>query len=249
MNFRQTRGRSARGEVGGHRVSREPFGRPIHGHMKALIPLIRTSLASMPTKNAPTFRLVRREWSKALKGASGRSVVTLSRQLVPLGSWERLLAYEVLANHREAMQALKPKDVVALGRGMSSWGDVDCFACYVSGPAWRDGNIPVRVIRGWARSQDHWWRRAAVVSTVPLNNRARGGRGDAKRTLGICTMLIRDRHDMVIKAVSWALRELSKRDVLAVKTFVDRHSQELAPRVLREVKNKIATGLKNPRRR
>jgi 3-methyladenine DNA glycosylase AlkD len=85
------------------------------------------------------------------------------------------------------------------------------------------------------------------VSTVPLNNRARGGKGDAKRTLGICRLVVRDRHDMVVKALSWALRELSKRDPPAVSAFLDRHSQQLAPRVLREVKNKMRTGLKNPK--
>ncbi len=216
--------------------------------MKTLIPEIQRSLASMPTKNAPSFRLVRREWSERLKTSSGRSVISLSRKLVSLGAWERLFAYEVLAHHRDASQTLRPEDVIALGRGIHSWGEVDCFASYVAGPAWRDGNLSTRVIRGWIRSEDHWWRRAAVVSTVPLNNRARGGKGDAKRTLGVCTLVVRDRHAMVVKALSWALRELSKRDPTAVRTFLDHHSQQLAPRVLREVKNKLRTGLKTPRR-
>jgi 3-methyladenine DNA glycosylase AlkD len=203
----------------------------------------------MPVKNAPSFRLVRREWSKTLSTASGRSVISLTRQLVSLGLWERVFAYELLAYHDAARQALKPKDVIALGSDLRSWGEVDCFACYVAGPAWREGNIPTRLIQGWARSEDHWWRRAAVVSTVPLNNRARGGNGDAARTLGVCRLIVRDRHDMVVKALSWALRELSKRDTSAVKAFVDRYSQQLAPRVLREVNNKMQTGVKNPRRR
>lgn len=217
--------------------------------MKTLIPDIQTSLASMPTRSAPSFRVVRREWSKKLKTSSGRSVISMSRKLVSLGAWERLFAYEVLAHHREASQELRPKDVIALGRGIRGWGEVDSFASYVAGPAWRDGHLPTPVIQGWARSEDYWWRRAAVVSTVPLNNRARGGKGDAKRTLGICRLVVRDHHDMVVKALSWALRELSKRDLLAVRTFLDRHSQQLAPRVLREVNNKMRTGLKNPRRK
>jgi 3-methyladenine DNA glycosylase AlkD len=91
-------------------------------------------------------------------------------------------------------------------------------------------------------------RRAALVSTVPLNNRARGGRGDVSRTLKICRMLIRDRDDMVVKGLSWALRELSKRNPAAVKAFVKRYDRQLAPRVRREVTNKLRTGLKNPHR-
>jgi 3-methyladenine DNA glycosylase AlkD len=221
----------------------------MYGLMNALIPEIQRSLAQMPAHNASTFRLVRREWSRKLNATSGRSVIALARDLISLGGWERLLAYEVLANHPEAINSLTPKDVTALGRGIQSWGEVDCFAAYVAGPAWREGSVPTRLIQSWARSDDHWWRRAAVVSTVPLNNRARGGKGDARRTLGICGLVIGDRHDMVIKALSWALRELSKREKPAVESFIDRHSQELAPRVLREVRNKMQTGLKNPRRR
>lgn len=86
------------------------------------------------------------------------------------------------------------------------------------------------------------------MSTVPLNNRARGGQGDVERTLGVCRQLTVDRDDMVVKAMSWALRELSKRDQRAVKSFLRQHSDELAPRVRREVTNKLETGLKNPRR-
>jgi len=52
---------------------------------------------------------------------------------------------------------------------------------------------------------------------------------------------------MVIKALSWALRELSKRDADSVNNFLQKHEEALAPRVVREVKNKLQTGLKNPR--
>jgi 3-methyladenine DNA glycosylase AlkD len=216
--------------------------------MKKLVPEIQRSLAAMPTKDARSFRVVRREWSARLKDKSGASVLALAKNLVSLGVWERVFAYEILAYHQGARAALKPKDVIALGRGMRSWGEVDCFASYVAGPAWRERTIPTRLIHSWAHSADHWWKRAALVSTVPLNNRTRGGYGDAARTLRVCRLLVRDRDDMVVKALSWALRELSKRDQEAVKGFLERNDQHLAPRVMREVMNKLRTGLKNPRR-
>ena len=56
---------------------------------------------------------------------------------------------------------------------------------------------------------------------------------------------MKDRDDMVVKAVSWALRELAKRDPRAVRDFLAR--QPVAARVAREVRNKLTTGLKNPR--
>jgi hypothetical protein len=199
--------------------------------MKKLIPEMQRSLTTMPTKNAGSFRLVRREWSVRFKEKSGGSVAALAKHLVSRGVWERIFAYEIISCHEGARRALKPGDVTALGRGMRSWGEVDSFAIYVAGPAWRERNIPTRLIHSWARSADHWWRRAALVSTVPLNNRTRGGNGDAARTLGVCRLLIRDRDDMVVKALSWALRELSKRDHTAVERFLEHNAQQTGAEV------------------
>ena len=57
-----------------------------------------------------------------------------------------------------------------------------------------------------------------------------------------------DRDPMVFKALSWALRELAKRDAQLVSEFLKKERNKLAPQVLREVQNKLATGLKNPRK-
>jgi 3-methyladenine DNA glycosylase AlkD len=81
-----------------------------------------------------------------------------------------------------------------------------------------------------------------------LNNKARGGQGDAMRTLAICNLVVDDREDMVVKALSWSLRELAKRDRRSVKKFLDEKQTHLARRVVREVNNKLNTGLKNPRK-
>ena len=119
---------------------------------------------------------------------------------------------------------------------------------YCRAPRGEKGRISDAVVKRWARSPDRWWRRTAVVSTVPLNNKARGGRGDTAKTLMICEMLVQDPDDMVVKALSWALRQLSTRDQEAVRTFLRKHQDSLAPRITREVNNKLQTGLKNPRR-
>ena len=121
------------------------------------------------------------------------------------------------------------------------------FACYLSGPAWREHQVGDKLIHGWARSPNRWFRRAALVSTVPLNSKARGGIGDTARTVEVCRALTADRDDMVVKAMSWALRELSKRDPGSVRKFLRKHKDVLAPRIIREVNSKLQTGLKNPR--
>jgi 3-methyladenine DNA glycosylase AlkD len=96
-------------------------------------------------------------------------------------------------------------------------------------------------------SGDRWLRRAALVSTVALNMAADGGQGDAPRTLAICERLCDDRDDMVVKALSWALRALAHRDAEAARAFLARREHRLAARVRREVTSKLLTGLKSPR--
>jgi 3-methyladenine DNA glycosylase AlkD len=139
--------------------------------------------------------------------------------------------------------------VERLGEGMADWGSVDAFGCTVSGPAWRRGRLPDAAVHRWAASPDRWWRRAALVSTVPLNLRSRGGTGDTGRTLDICRRLAADGDDMVVKALSWALRELVVWDPEAVRRFLDTHHEVLATRVRREVRSKLETGRKHPARR
>jgi 3-methyladenine DNA glycosylase AlkD len=54
---------------------------------------------------------------------------------------------------------------------------------------------------------------------------------------------------MVEKALSWALRVLSQRDRPVVERFLDEMGEGLPARVKREVRHKLSTGLKTPRKR
>ena len=77
--------------------------------------------------------------------------------------------------------------------------------------------------------------------------RSRGGYGDLPRTLAVCRLLVADHEDMVVKALSWALRELVAYDPEVVRAFLQEHEAVLAARVKYEVRNKLTTGLKNPK--
>ncbi|MGH9426280.1 MAG: DNA alkylation repair protein [Terriglobia bacterium] len=196
------------------------------------------------------IRALRREFSKRVAKSPARFVVEVALRLMDKHTMEhRFVAYELVCHHRAALASLTEKDIKLFSAGIGSWGSVDMFACYLAGPAWREHQVPDKLIHRWARSRNRWFRRAALVSTVPLNNKARGGRGDTARTLEVCASLVGDRDDMVVKALSWALRELSKRDPEAVGQFLDEHQSALAARVVREVRTKLSTGLKNPRLR
>lgn len=113
----------------------------------------------------------------------------------------------------------------------------------MSGPLWAAGRISNGLIDGWSRSDDRWLRRSALVATVGRN----AARPDAASTFALCLRLAGDRDDMVEKAVSWALRYLSQKDRDAVVAFMAKHGDRFRPRVKREVRNKLTTGLKTPK--
>jgi 3-methyladenine DNA glycosylase AlkD len=209
---------------------------------------IESRLAKLPNRTAASMRAIRRQYSERLAGAASGFVIQLSvRLLEEPDPFCRFVAYELVRYHRPAFENLRPGQLLQLGEGINSWSSVDGFACYLAGPTWHAGRLPDLMVLEWTQSTDCWWRRAALVSTVALSRR--GTVDDVRRTLEVCAALVSDRDDMVVKAMSWALRELSKRHPEKARKFLGDHRRNLAARVIREVENKLATGLKNPRRR
>ena len=209
---------------------------------------IDAEIRALLVRNASNARAVRRKYSRKLKQANPEFILDLARELLE-NYGQRWLACELIQNHKAAFQRIGEAELEEFGQGINSWGAVDVFARILAGPAWLNGQVSDGLIHKWAHSEDRWWRRAALVSTVALNVRSHGGRGDVPRTLGVCRLLVDDRDDMVVKAMSWALREIVVHDPDAVRGFLTEYEEVLAARVKREVRNKLTTGLKNPRRK
>lgn len=208
---------------------------------------IARTLASAEDRSVASLRRIRRDYSRTLRPLGRSFVLDVAGALTESGgpAW---IAFELVHHHEQAMSQLGEEELGRFTHLLRSWGVVDAFACYLSGPAWREHQVADRLIASWAGADDRYLRRTALVSTVPLNTRARGGRGDAPRTLWVCDLLKSDADDLVIKALSWALRELAVREPEAVARYLQENGDVLAARVKREVGNKLATGLKQPSR-
>jgi len=204
-----------------------------------------SDLESLPKLSTDPMRKLRREYSSTLLSKEVDYVFTVAQAILDSGK-HRWISYEIIRYHPHAFHSLGKNGLEALGRGINSWATVDSFSRTLSGPAWREGLISTETIHEWAKSDDRWWRRAALVSTVALNVSSRGGTRDVDKTLAVCEKLIEDHDDMVVKALSWSLRELVVHDPIAVDAFISSHDEELHSRVKREVRNKLETGLKNP---
>jgi 3-methyladenine DNA glycosylase AlkD len=187
---------------------------------------------------------------RALAGEPPSAVMTAAHALIATRIHEaRQVAFELVGARGDVVASLSARAVERLGRGNDNWASVDCFGVWVAGPAWRDGQVRDVDVLGWATSDDRWWRRTALVSTVALNVRSRGGKGDPARTLTVCDALSADRDVMVAKGLSWALRALVPVAPASVSEFLDVHRDEVAASVRREVTNKLETGTKSGRRR
>jgi 3-methyladenine DNA glycosylase AlkD len=193
------------------------------GRAEALARELRARVARLPVVNTPALRTVRRGFSRELRrevDLTPALVLGIAHALLRGrgGDGLRFVAYEIVVHHQPTFEGLSAAEVLALGEGIDSWGAVDCYALYLSGPVWRRGGFADSVIVEWTRSPNRWLRRAALVSTVALS---RGGTVvDVRKVVAVCAALVGDRDDMVVKALSWSLRELAKTHPARARAFL-----------------------------
>ena len=172
--------------------------------------------------------------------------IALCKELVKRDIYEcQIIAYELIGRNKKLLNALSYQDLIDLWRNLDNWASVDHYTVGIYGVLWGKGVVKDQHIEKLLKSDNFWDRRVAVVSTVALNLKSRGGTGDTPRTLDVCEKVVDDREDLIRKALSWALRELSKRDPLAVREFLEKHENRLAGMVIREVSHKLDFGTKN----
>lgn len=210
------------------------------------------SLSNFPTSmeilgvTAPNMKALVKIWWEDIQHWSPEKLTDFAKELIGTKVLEcNQVAFELLWKNKKALKLIQLKDIEELGQNIDNWVTVDTLSILIAGQAWRENQISDNDVLNWLKSKNRWWRRTAVVCTVPLNLRSRGGTGDAKRTLLICEIVVDDRDDMIVKALSWALRELSKSDKPAVEDFMKKYDNRLAGRVRREVYTKLETGRKN----
>ena len=207
---------------------------------------------SYPTKmqvigvSVPNLKIVLKELKNQTKNYSLRDKIELAKELNRASIFEcQQLAFEYIGNDKNISSKLNENDIDELEINLDNWLSVDYFGALIVGNSWRNKNITIEKVKSYLGSKNFWIRRIAIVATVSLNQKARGGKGDAFQTLEICKHVVNDHEDMIIKALSWSLRELAKVEKQPVLEFIDKYKDQLHKKVLREVSNKIESGKKN----
>lgn len=84
------------------------------------------------------------------------------------------------------------------------------------------------VLRQLALSKNLWEKRISIISTLTfIKNRKFG------ETLAIAEILLKDEHDLIHKAVGWALREIGKKNSQVLETFLLQNYKQMPRTMLR----------------
>jgi 3-methyladenine DNA glycosylase AlkD len=208
---------------------------------------IEFAATSYPTKmevlgvTVPNLKLVLKELKEQTRDFAEADKLKLVHELVHEDVFEmQQLAFDFLQTDKKLQKYLTPNFIESIELNLDNWLSVDYFGATIVGVAWRENLISTEKVKDYLSSDDFWKRRVAVVSTIALNQKARGGKGDPQRTLEICALVVDDHEDMMVKALSWALRELAKRGTKPVAEFIQKYEDRLHKKVIREVRNKLA---------
>lgn len=149
---------------------------------------------------------------------------------------ERLLAVLILVRQYERGSEPQRNAILSLYlqslRHINNWDIVDSSAPQIVGRH-LDGKGRATLVR-LAKARLLWSRRVAILATLYTIKH-----GEFADTLAIATLLLKDQHDLIHKAVGWMLREVGQRDMQTLAAFLDRHAATMPRTMLRYAIEKL----------
>ena len=110
---------------------------------------------------------------------------------------------------------------------INNWDLVDVTAPII-GEFLIDSEDPYILLNKLAKSKSLWQRRVSIVFTFAFIRS-----GDIEPTFLMAEKLLGDKHDLIHKAVGWALREAGKLNGKELRSFLSNHSHEMPRTMLR----------------
>ena len=92
----------------------------------------------------------------------------------------------------------------------------------------------MQLLKRLAKSKDLWQRRSAILFTFAYIRKKK-----LKPTITIVKMLINDKHDLIQKASGWALREVGKKNLPLLRSFLKENSSKMGRTSLRYAIEKL----------
>lgn len=144
---------------------------------------------------------------------------------------ERCAAIDLLERRRALLSTKDVPWLVSLVRASPGWAHVDWLAAKVIGPLVQDTPRMKRWLEAWARDEDLWVRRTALLAQLVA---LRGGAGDFALFESIAAPMLPEREFFIRKAIGWVLRETAKKRPALVRAFLARHGEAMSGLTRRE---------------
>jgi 3-methyladenine DNA glycosylase AlkD len=118
------------------------------------------------------------------------------------------------------------KRYIASTRYINNWDLIDVTAPRIVGDYYLHRSQ--KPLIDLARSHDLWKKRIAIISTATFIHEHK-----LDSTLQISKILLHDDHDLIHKAVGWMLREVGKRNIKRLRSFLQKHAHAMPRTMLR----------------
>lgn len=170
---------------------------------------------------SPARRAVMREVLAGVVQPTGNELTAFA-----LALWARpereyqYCACDLLARHAKRLDAGAIVLLETLITTKSWWDTVDALASNVAGPLVTSHPELVAVMDVWSASDNTWLARTAILHQLGYKART-----DPERLFRYCTLRAHESEFFIRKAIGWALRQYSKTDADAVRSYVAAHPQ------------------------
>jgi 3-methyladenine DNA glycosylase AlkD len=186
----------------------------------------------------PVLAATAKAFKKARPDLTHDELVALVEELWPRGIFEdRAMAVELLELHPRLLVAEDVELIERVLRDAHTWALVDALAVSVVGPLVERFPALTRTMARWARDEDFWIRRSALLSQLlPL----RKGRTDLELFGRWADPMLEEREFFIRKAIGWVLREASKQDPQAVYEWLLPRAARASGLTIREATKYLA---------
>ncbi len=143
---------------------------------------------------------------------------------------DRLLGLLILVGKYQKGTDIEKQKITAFYRAnkkcVNNWDLVDTSASYILGASLykKDTSVLYKLVT----SKSLWDRRIAIISTLYFIKQK-----NYTDTLALSVILMKDKEDLMHKAVGWMLREVGKQDEKVLRAFLDQYAKVMPRTALR----------------
>jgi 3-methyladenine DNA glycosylase AlkD len=166
------------------------------------------------------------------KKYSALSLVEIKKLLGSLFHEARLTALLILVEQFAKADAKQKKIIhnfyLKNTKKINNWDLVDLSAPKIVSAYLLENKAERKILYKLAKSKNLWERRIAIIGTYAFIRAMQ-----FENTFKISEILLKDKHDLIHKAVGWMLREVGNRDLSAEEKFLQKHYKMMPRAMLR----------------